>query len=79
MMRRHVAFPLAAMLVASAVASQTPVNVLTAGISEIQSAVDAGSLTYEMLVQRYLARIEAFDRKGPRLRAILSVNPRAAA
>ena len=79
MMRWQVAFPLAAMLVASVGASQTPVNVLTAGIPEIQSAVDAGSLTYEMLVQRYLARIEAFDRNGPRLRAILSVNPRAAA
>ena len=61
MMRRYVAFPLAAMLVASAGASQTPVNVLTAGISEIQSAVDTGSLTYEMLVRRYLTQIDAFD------------------
>ena len=54
-------------------------HLLTAGIAEIQAAVDSGALTYEALVKHYLARIEAFDRNGPRLRAVLSVNPRAAA
>src|SRR5687768_13784591 len=53
-------------------------NLLTAGVAEIQAAVDSGALTYESLVKQYLARIEAFDRNGPRLRAVLSVNPRAA-
>ena len=54
-------------------------HLLTAGIAELQAAVDSGGLTYEALVKHYLARIDAFDRSGPRLRAVLSVNPRAAA
>lgn len=61
-------------------ASQGPApNLLTAGIAEIQAAMDSGALTYEALVKQYAARIDAFDRNGPRLRAVLSVNPRATA
>jgi Asp-tRNA(Asn)/Glu-tRNA(Gln) amidotransferase A subunit family amidase len=52
-------------------------DLMSAGVSEIQSAVDAGTLTYEQLVTQYLARITAFDRQGPRLRAVLSINLRA--
>jgi amidase len=63
----------------SPASQEPPLNLLTAGIPEIQSSIDAGTLTYEGLVRQYLARIEAFDRNGPRLRAVLSVNPRAAA
>ena len=63
----------------SSASQNTILDLLTAGIPEIQSAIDAGGLTSEALVQQYLARIEAFDRQGPRLRAVLSVNPRAAA
>ena len=76
------AIPVATIAVACSAVSASqpaPLDLLTAGIAEIQSAIDAGSLTYESLVQQYLARIDAFDRNGPRLRAILSVNPRAAA
>ena len=76
------AIPVAVTMVAcSAVsASQPPaLDLLTAGIGEIQAAIDAGTLTYESLVKQYLGRIDAFDRNGPRLRAVLSVNPRAAA
>lgn len=54
-------------------------NLLTAGIAEIQAAVDSGALTYEELVNHYLARIDAYDRNGPMLRAVLSVNTRATA
>jgi Asp-tRNA(Asn)/Glu-tRNA(Gln) amidotransferase A subunit family amidase len=59
-------------------AAQTALDLQTATIQDIQSAVDSGTLTYETLVHQYLARIEAFDRNGPRLRAVLNVNPRAA-
>ena len=52
-------------------------DLLAAGIDDIQAAVDAGALTYERLVRMYLDRIEAFDRRGPRLRAIIATNPRA--
>ena len=48
----------------------------TAGIQEIQAAVDAGALTYEKLVRLYLARIEAYDQKGPALNTIITLNPK---
>src|SRR5688572_4524763 len=52
-------------------------NLLSATISDIQGVVDAGALTYERLVQLYLDRIEAYDKRGPRLRAVIATNPRA--
>jgi len=52
-------------------------DLLTASIADMQAAVDAGTLTYEQLVGLYLKRIEAYDRKGPQLRSIIAVNPRA--
>src|SRR5262245_19499497 len=52
-------------------------DLLTASVSDIQSVVGSGALTYERLVQLYLNRIEAYDKKGPKLNAVLAVNPRA--
>ena len=49
----------------------------TASIADIQAAVDAGKLTYEGLVGLYLKRIDAYDKKGPRLNAVITINPRA--
>ena len=54
-----------------------PVSVLTATIPELQAAMARGELTSVELVDIYLARIEAYDRNGARLNAILRVNPRA--
>ena len=48
-----------------------------ATIADINAAFDGGTLTSERLVELYLARIDAFDDHGPRLNAILTVNPRA--
>ena len=36
-----------------------------------------GKTTSKALVQLYLARIEAYDARGPRLNAIISINPNA--
>ena len=52
-------------------------DLLTAGVAEIQSAVAAGALTYEQLVRLYLNRIDAYDKQGPRLNAIIAINPKA--
>ncbi len=52
-------------------------SVLDATIPELQDAMDHGDLTATALVEIYLARIEAYDRNGARLNAILRVNPRA--
>ena len=37
----------------------------------------AGELTARELVERYLERIEALDRQGPALNAIIELNPDA--
>jgi amidase len=52
-------------------------DLLTASVSDIQAAVAAGALTYERLVMLCLARIDAYDKKGPRLNAVIAINPRA--
>jgi amidase len=64
---------------ASAPASAGLPSVLDATIPELQQAMDAGRLTSLELVEIYLARIEAYDRNGARLNAILRINPRARA
>ncbi len=52
-------------------------DLLTASVADIQAAVGTGALTYERLVELYLSRIEAYDKKGPRLNAVIEINPRA--
>jgi len=49
----------------------------TATIADLQAAMEKGALTSEKLVQLYLARIEAYDQKGPALNTIITLNPRA--
>ncbi len=47
------------------------------GIARLQAMMASGKLTARDLVEQYLARIEALDRSGPRLNAILEINPDA--
>src|ERR1700680_3414822 len=44
-------------------------------IVDIQAAIGSKTLTCRQLVQLYLDRIEAYDKKGPSLNAIIVVNP----
>ncbi len=48
-----------------------------ATIADIHAAFKAGTLTCRELVQMYLDRIEAYDKKGPALNAIVVTNPDA--
>jgi amidase len=48
-----------------------------ATIADINAAFDAGTLTSESLTRLCLARIAAFDRKGPSLHAVMALNPHA--
>ena len=41
--------------------------------------MNAGALTSEKLVQLYLARVEAYDKKGPSLKSFIFLNPSALA
>jgi amidase len=52
-------------------------DLLTASVADIQSAVGSGALTYERLVRLYSNRIEAYDKKGPHLNAVIEINRRA--
>jgi len=54
-----------------------PFSVLEATIEDIHSAYKSGQLTARQLVQMYLDRIEAYDKKGPALNAIITVNSKA--
>src|SRR5258707_1134659 len=46
-------------------------------IADLNKAFDTGALTSEKLVQICLARIQAYDRQGPSLHAVLTLNPKA--
>ena len=46
-------------------------------ILDLQAAQTAGKVTSRALVESYLARIQAYDQAGPRLNAIVLINPRA--
>ena len=48
-----------------------------ASIAELQAAMAAGKLTSKALTERYLARIKALDKAGPKLNAVIEVNPDA--
>jgi Asp-tRNA(Asn)/Glu-tRNA(Gln) amidotransferase A subunit family amidase len=50
-----------------------------ATIADIQAALKSKELTCRELVQGYIDRIEAYDRKGPALNAIIMINPNALA
>ncbi|MFQ5702710.1 MAG: amidase family protein [Gemmatimonadales bacterium] len=58
-------------------AQERTFDLLTASVADIQQAVAAGALTYERLVQLYLNRIEAYDKSGPKLNAVLQIHSRA--
>jgi Asp-tRNA(Asn)/Glu-tRNA(Gln) amidotransferase A subunit family amidase len=50
-----------------------------ATVSDIQAALRGGRLTCRQLVSLYLARIDAYDKRGPAINALVVVNPRALA
>ena len=52
-------------------------GILDAGVLEQQAQMAAGTLSSHALVTRYLARINAIDRRGPRLNAVIELNPDA--
>jgi amidase len=54
--------------------SNAPFNLIEATIDDIHAAYKSGQLTCRQLVQMYLDRIEAFDKKGPAINAIITTN-----
>ena len=58
-------------------AQSKPFRLEEATITEIQAAYKSGRLTSHQLVQMYLDRIREFDKTGPKLNSIITVNPKA--
>jgi amidase len=68
---------LAGLLPFAADAAPQKFNLMEASIADIHQAMRAGTLTCRSLVQQYVDRIEAYDKQGPSLNAILYLNPKA--
>jgi amidase len=69
----------AACVAASRAQTPAPFAIDETTIAQIESAIRGGSLTCHALVEQYLRRIEADDKKGAALNAIVMTNPSALA
>jgi amidase len=59
--------------------SVAPFDVVEKSIAELQHAMAAGEVSAHDLTAAYLARIDAYDKSGPKLNAMIVVNPHALA
>ena len=53
-------------------------RLLEATIGDIHAAFASGEITAERLVELYTRRIEAYDRSGPKINSIITIDPNAA-
>jgi len=60
-------------------AQSAGINVETATVADLQAAFQKGTLTSEKLTQIYLGRIRAYDKQGPTINAVITLNPNALA
>jgi amidase len=52
-------------------------QIVEASIDDIQAAYKSGKMTAHHLVQAYLDRIAAYDKDGPKINSIITLNPHA--
>ena len=60
--------------VAQSISESPAFDLETATIEDINAAFDAGVLTSVRLLELYLARIDAYDDRGPRINALITLN-----
>ncbi len=78
MRRSHLcAFLLVTLGVIATPAQAATFDLSTATIADINAAIDAGALSSEKLVDLYLKRIEAYDKKGPKVNSVITLNSKA--
>ncbi|WP_028009110.1 amidase family protein [Solimonas flava] len=77
-LRLHVPLLAIALACAAGAAPAATLDLDTATIADVQAAYKAG-LSAEALTQAYLARIAAYDKKGPAINAVITLNPKALA
>jgi amidase len=70
---------LSSALLLSVLAAQpaAPFHLEETTIAQLQAAFREGSLTCRTLVEQYLRRVDAYDKNGPALNAIVLINPGA--
>ncbi|MDQ8163905.1 MAG: amidase family protein [Gemmatimonadota bacterium] len=85
-MTRHTSFATALLLAATSLTetaaaqpAHRPFGLAEASIAQIHAAFKAKTLTCRALTKGYLDRIEALDKRGPAINAIVLVNPQALA
>ena len=61
----------------SATADESPVMPANTTIEQLRFALDSGRLSYAALMNFYLNRIARFDKRGPRINAVIRLNPGA--
>lgn len=69
---------LAALATAALAQEPAPPSPFASGKDQ-EAAMKAGTLTSEALVKAYLARVASLDRTGPKLNAVIALNPHAVA
>ncbi len=52
-------------------------NIETATIADLNTAFASGKVSSEQVVKAYLARIEAYDKQGPKINSVITLNPKA--
>ena len=57
----------------------SPFQIVEASIDDIHMALRSGRLTVRQLVQSYLDRINAYDKQGPTINSVITINPNALA
>ena len=61
----------------ASLSARQAIEIDSATIADLNAAFKAGTLTSEKLVTLSLARIATYDQRGPSLRAMIAVNPKA--
>ena len=64
-------------LTSCAPSAAEPFDVVEANISELQQAMASGTTSSVLITTAYLARIEAYDKAGAELNAMIRINPNA--
>jgi len=59
--------------------SSSSFQIVEASIDDIHMAFRSGRLTARQLVQNYLDRINAYDKQGPNINSVITINPNALA
>ncbi len=66
-----------ALISSTALAQSIPLA--SATLADLNAEFKAGTVTSEQLVTRYLARIEAYDKQGPKINSVITLNTEALA